>query len=112
MAIEASGNPSEPLDLILETSEGAVWFSPGSGHFLIRFGNIRWEMNQECLAPYRNYLRGILGTRIAMDPDSPPLYLKTKDPAVTLAFTRTEMTGLAFLLDAAESIHTIENTKD
>ncbi len=101
----------ESMELILETSEGAVWHSPAGGHFWIQFGNIRWRMDRECLAPYRNYLRSVLEA-IAIDLENgQSAFIKTKDPSILLSFTRIELTGLVFLLDAAESIYAIENTK-
>jgi len=100
----------DPMRLILETARGAVWYVRESEHFWIRFGNIRWRVDEGALMPYRGYLRSVEAAVNAMNSHEldEPIYLKTRDPVINLAFSKPELQELAYLLDAACTIHTIE----
>lgn len=95
---------------VMETENGAVWYVEDGGYFWIRFGNIRWRMDADALAPYCGYLRSV-GRFLSGEGERPePAYLRTRDPAIHLAFRLPELRELLFLLDVAEAVHAIESS--
>jgi hypothetical protein len=103
----------DPMRLILETARGAVWYVEETSHFWIRFGNIRWRVDEDALMPYRGYLRSVEAAINSMNSHQldEPVYLKTRDPVINLAFSKPELQELAYLLDVACTIHEVEQGK-
>lgn len=109
MLTEPGGDISESMRMVLETAEGSVSHSASGDYFWIQYGNIRWRMDRDCLAPYRGYLHSVLDFLSAQENPKAPAFIRTKDPVVFLSFSRTELAGLVFLLDASDSIFSVEN---
>lgn len=101
---------SEATRLVLETQQGAVWHVAKTGHFWIRFGSIRWQMDVGALAAYRNYIRSVLNFISREEGPTSPIYLRTRDPAICLAFEEPQLRELAYLLDASETLFSIERS--
>jgi hypothetical protein len=97
------------LRLLMESENGGVWHSEDGDYFWVRFGNVRWRMDVECIGPYKGYLRSIHAFLEKDGRTSQPAHIRTKDPALFLALTPEEIEELVCLLDIAETIATIEN---
>jgi hypothetical protein len=113
------GNESAEFDLdsepesnrmVMKSEHGAVWHVRETGHFWIQFGNVRWQMDVEALSAYRNYLRTVTTFVSGHKNPKQPIYLRTRDPAICLAFKEPQLRELAYLLDASETIFSIERT--
>lgn len=64
-------------------------------------------MDEAAPAPYRGDLQQV-GAVIAARDETGPVYLRTRDPVINLAFDASELRELVKLLDVAEAIHSVE----
>ncbi|MDQ3003735.1 MAG: hypothetical protein M3Y08_21055 [Fibrobacterota bacterium] len=104
-------NEQSTMRLIMKTTQGSVWHVVTGGYFWIRFGMVRWQIDEDSLPPYRNFLQKTMEFLSGPGNGCGPAFLRTKDPAISLAFNSEQLRELVYLLDASESIFTIESAK-